>query len=134
MKKAAKLSAIQDDYMPNTIIADNAPAIHNGFNAVFGEAYKRINCWAHAIRNIDEELAKIKDKEVRSQMRSDICKIQLSQNENLFLKATELFTRKWNNKETEFVNYFNENWCQTKNGWYEGYSVGDPSQSNAIES
>ncbi len=45
---------------------------------------KRVNCWAHAIRLIDVQLFLIKDKEVRSCVRRDICCVQLSNSESIF--------------------------------------------------
>jgi len=62
--------------------------------------------------------------------------LQLCYNECLFIKARELFKRKWNKlKETKrILNCFYDNWIKNQNDWYEGYSIGDPSQSNAIES
>ena len=69
-------------------------------------------------------------------MRSDICKIQLCYNEKQFNVATSLFILKWSNTDdsiSAFLDYFDANWCKIKNDWYEEYSIGDPSQSNAIE-
>jgi hypothetical protein len=42
----------------------------------YGVLEKRVNCWAHAIRLIDVQLCLIKDKEVRSCVRTDICWVQ----------------------------------------------------------
>ena len=136
VKKAAE-QITSAEYKPNVLIADNAPAIENGFISSFGnDGLKRINCWAHAIRNIDDELTKIKNKVFRTQIRSDICNIQLSCNERIFKKLTQLFESKWRNKDNscdDFMQYFQSNWVENKSGWYEGFSVGDPSTSNAIE-
>ena len=54
VKKGASILGIE--YNPTTIIADNAPSIENGFNKSFKKCEKRVNCWAHTIRNIDDEL------------------------------------------------------------------------------
>ena len=40
-------------YNPNRLIADSAPAIHNGFEIAYGKLEKRVNCWAHVIKNIE---------------------------------------------------------------------------------
>ena len=81
VKNAADLTA-QIKYKPQVLIADNAPAIENGFISAFGNSeIKRVNCWAHAIRNIDDELAKVKNKEFKAKLRADILKIQLCHNE-----------------------------------------------------
>ena len=58
VKKAAEITMLIE-YNPNLLIADNAPAISNGFISTHGETIKRVNCWAHCIRNIDDELTKI---------------------------------------------------------------------------
>ena len=47
-------------YNPKRLIADSAPAIHNGFEKAYGQLEKRVNCWAHVIRNIDSVLKKNK--------------------------------------------------------------------------
>ena len=74
VKKAAEQTALMK-YSPRVLIADNAPAIENGFISAFGNnEIKRINCWAHAIRNIDDELAKVKNKEFKAKLRADILK------------------------------------------------------------
>ena len=86
---------------------------------------------------MDIELNKLKDKNNKKNMRFDICKIQLSNSESIFKKSTELFEKKWLDlypQSSDFIKYFNDNWVTKKNGWYEGYSIGDPSQSNSIES
>jgi len=82
------------------------------------------------------EIVKVKTQEYSTGIRADICKLQLCYNECLFIKAGELFKTKWNKqKETKQVsNYIYDNWIKNKNGWYEGFSIGDSSQSNAIES
>ena len=71
-------------------------------------------------------------------MRNGILAIQLSNSEAIFRKSTELYLIKWlevgDEQVTEFLNYFKQNFIDEKAGWYEGYSIGDPSQSNGIES
>jgi len=70
-------------------------------------------------------------------LRVDIKNIQLSDNERIFNKSVELFLLKWskaNGQVDHFLVYFKKNFVDSKSGWYEGYSSGDPSQSNGIES
>ena len=132
------------EWSPKILIADNAPEIENGFLQAFGpftEKNWRINCWAHAIRNIDKHIDKhIKDKENRIKIRADILNIQVVFNDKLFQTATTLLRTKWlkltkNESGTQvFLDYFRDNWVNKKNGWYEGFQLGIPSQSNAIES
>ena len=124
------------DYKPTVLIADNAPAITNGFVNAYINISKRVCCWAHVIRNIDIYLKPIKNEQSKIQIRYDICKIQLSINEGLFKKALELFFIKWRGdiQINNFLDYFENQWCLQNDGWYEGYSWGIPSHSNAIES
>ena len=69
---------------------------------------------AHCIRNIDDELAKIKDKTLKLQLRAEICCIQLSFNQKIFDKLTELFEKKWRDSCQEFIDYFMTNWVHKK--------------------
>jgi len=100
--------------------------------------HKRINCWAHCIRLIDAELSSVKNNTFRQQLRADIKNIQLSDNESIFIKSVELFLLNWSKaKDAQvdaFLVYFKTNFVDCKSGWYEGYSAGDPSHSNGIES
>ena len=125
------------EYEPTALVADNADAISNGFKAAFPSATKRVNCWAHVIRNIDKHL-KVVDQEERAKMRKDILDIQLQTNEARFFKAFDLFVEKWttkkNSKINSFLDYF-KYWRQPgNNAWYEGYDIDLPSTSNALES
>ncbi len=137
------LTLLDVDWKPRILIADNAPAIANGFIEAFGRRYIEIltnwraNCWAHAIRNIDIELSHIQNKENKDKIGRHIVKIQILHTTKLFEKATKLFYSKWSNidvQTTAFINYFNNNWVLSKSGYYEGFQIGIPSQSNAIES
>ena len=120
------IKSLNTEYKPTRIIADNDYAISNAFNSAFGECEKRINCWAHCIRNIDNEMAEYNvEKNNRAKVRKDICDLQLCQSSTVFHKAAELFNEKWNEKEKQFTGYFIKNWINTKNGWYEGYSIVD---------
>ncbi len=47
---------------PDTLIADDADAITNGFKSVF-TLNRRGTCWAHGSRNIDKKLLNIKNEE-----------------------------------------------------------------------
>ena len=128
------------DWTPHILIADNSPAIANGFENAFGKptiTNWRVNCWAHAIRNIDDELSHVLNKDNAVKMRVDILQIQAVHAFNLFHKATKLFYIKWSDKDlttTKFIDYFNTQWCLIKNGWFEGFQDGIPSQTNALES
>jgi len=97
----------------------------------FGSIEKRVNCWAHCSRLFDARLTHITDKVVRLAIRENIHKLQTRNSEPIFTKV------KWSNvndeKVNEFLEYFKD-FNVSKSGWYEGYSLGDPSQTNGIES
>jgi len=95
---------------------------------------KRTNCWAHFIRLIDDQLAHIPDSVIRAAIRKDIFDIQVSDSTNIFDRAICLFLMKWKNDAAPFLAYFKKNFVECKAGLYEGYSVGEPSQTNGIES
>jgi hypothetical protein len=42
------------NYNPSNLLADGAHEITNGFEKVFGAGFKRIMCWAHAQRKMEE--------------------------------------------------------------------------------
>ncbi|CAF1008423.1 unnamed protein product [Brachionus calyciflorus] len=119
------------------LVADNATAITNGFKQVFN-LEKRVQCWAHVIRNIDKHLRSV-PKDYQLKLRKDIHDIQSIFREDLFQVAVNLFEAKWkkvNNPGVQnFMSYFKEQWTTEANmGWFEGYLPGLPSTSNALES
>ncbi len=63
--------------------------------------FKRVNCWAHVIRKIDDNLLFVLDDEAKLMMRQDIEKIQLLSSQSLFDKATQLFDEKWRIEENQ---------------------------------
>ena len=108
IKDACKLLFGQD-YEPTTLIADSAPAITNGFRAVF-TLENRVNCWAHAIRGIDDELKVIKDEKEKLAIRQDITMMQVSPTRSIFLKSLSLFQDKYK---------AHKQLCKTlSNGWF----------------
>lgn len=84
------------DYEPNVLIADNAEAITNGFEAAYLPIdMKRINCWAHVYRKVLERSSYIKDKELKDQLLGDIRALQMSPTPQIFKKASELLKTKY---------------------------------------
>ena len=59
---------------------------------------KRIVCWAHVIRNIDDKLKTVPDKQIRFNIRQDICNLQLCQRADIFNTASKLLINKWKNQ------------------------------------
>ncbi|CAF0845906.1 unnamed protein product [Brachionus calyciflorus] len=97
---------------------------------------KRVTCWAHVRRNIDDEL-KIFDDKIKSDIFEDIYSIQELFREDFFTQACELFEKKWINKNSNvdsFLKIFKKNYVLRNNGWSEGYCNGIPSSTNALES
>ena len=97
LKEGLKMIDPSFIYSPKHLIADNAGAIHNGFrkcnilslviltcnlskiifickafNYEAHSGYTRINCWAHCSRLIDNELANVRNNNIRFCMRKDI--------------------------------------------------------------
>ena len=96
IKSGAQKVGVNDNYQPKIIIADNDPAISNGFNESYSQSEKRINCWAHCICAINNAMKDCKViKKDRALIRSDIVNMQLCQSPTLFDKASELFIKKW---------------------------------------
>ena len=74
---------------PDTLIADDADAITNGFKSVF-TLNRRGTCWAHGSRNIDKKLLNIKNEEKREAIRDDIWNLQLIHTKTVFDKGNDL--------------------------------------------
>ena len=119
------------------LVADATESISNGFKEAIGELINRIMCWPHMGRKCNDRLARISDKEIRANMRTDIYSLQLARNSQIFDKASKLFLLKWKNSNAqvdEFLTYFQGQWLGGLNGWYEGVSLFVPSTNNALES
>ncbi|CAF1127657.1 unnamed protein product [Brachionus calyciflorus] len=82
---------------PKILIADCDGAITNGFKEVF-QLEKRVTCWAHVRRNIDDDL-KIFDDKIKSDIFEDIYSIQELFREDFFIQACELFEKKMDKQE-----------------------------------
>ena len=63
----------------------------------------------------------------------NICRIQLTLNENIFNAGIALFKENWSEQQA-FLNYFTKEWVEKNFGLYEGYTQGFPSTNNASES
>ncbi|CAF4089063.1 unnamed protein product, partial [Rotaria sordida] len=59
--------------------------------------------------------------------------LQTAQNERIFIKASNLFVKKWLKKQPRFIEYFQNEWLTTHNEWYEGVGHFTPSTNNALE-
>ena len=117
---------------PDTLIADGSDAIRNGFEAVFGEKYT-VMCWAHMRRKVVKKIEAMVEKMDQEDLIEDVEALQLAQSEQIFTKASILFIKKWKKKQPTFVEYFENEWLASHNGWYEGIQHLTPSTNNALE-
>lgn len=60
--------------------------------------------------------------------------MHLASNNDEFDKMSELFLKKWENIETDFIAYFKKEWLEAHSNWFEGSGVYIPSHNNGIES
>jgi hypothetical protein len=63
----------------------------------------------------------------------DIDLLQLSQNEEIFEKASRMFVAKWKEEQDEFIKYFQNEWLVLNRNWFEGIQKMIPSTNNALE-
>jgi hypothetical protein len=118
---------------PTTLISDAAKSIQNSFKDVFGEDKLVIMCWAHMKKNVIKKVEKFVAPAFQTEILSDIDFLQLSQNDDIFNRASNLFLDKWY-EETEFISYFEAEWLDANRFWYEGAEKTTPSTNNALES
>lgn len=134
--KSAKMGArkyLKHSFSPEILIADGAEAIRNAFFAVFKESAKTfIMCAAHMFRNVRKRPFAVKSN--RNIIIEDIRKMQLAQNTSIFEMMSELFLKKWQVEEPDFVRYFKKEWLGEACNWYEGAAEYTPSTNNALES
>ena len=78
------------------MIADNAGAITNCFKNIF-ELDRRVNCWAHMIRKIDERLRSVKQH--KEAIRNDVISIQGIFDKDHFNVACKLFQKNGNRNQ-----------------------------------
>lgn len=84
-------------------------------------------------RAVTKKLATfIKCKKVRANILADITFLQLISNVAKFEKARSLFLTKWAD-ESEFIEYFTDEWIRKNPNWYEGVKTCVPSTTNALE-
>ncbi|CAF2152090.1 unnamed protein product [Rotaria magnacalcarata] len=117
---------------PDFLIAADADAIRNAFQDVFGEK-KMVMCWAHMRRNVVKKIESMVKKSEQEDLVNDVESLQLAQDERIFIKASNLFVKKWSKKEPNFIQYFQNEWLTTHNAWYEGVGHFAPSTNNALE-
>ncbi|XP_077282967.1 uncharacterized protein LOC143908979 [Arctopsyche grandis] len=115
------------------LVADASHSIKTGFENTFGtEAVIRM-CWTHMRRAVNKEAQVLVKKTHVDKILADIDAIQISENQNTFIKACELFLKKWED-EPIFLKYFQTEWYHKNRNWYEGACRGTPSTNNGLMS
>lgn len=120
--------ALGKDYRPTTLVADAAGAIHNGFLEVFKNVLI-IMCWAHLKRAVKK---RYKSNKNIDKILQDLDQLQIAPSKETFRRGLELFLQKWKT-ETEFVEYFTEQWVNKNANWFEGVQHFTPKTNNALE-
>lgn len=127
----ALLKHFQYKFEPTTLIADGADSIRNAFFDVFQSAEKDIMCNSHVVRNVDKR--PFTNKNNKLIIKDDMRKIQVAPNEATFRMMTNLFCKKWETIETNFIGYFKKELLGSHSNWYEGVAHYTPSTNNALE-
>ena len=139
MKQSVTMNLCLQHYLC-ILIADAAPAIHNGFMKAFEynsiDEFKRVMCWSHVDRNCENQL-KSTPVEIRDSILDDIKAIQVMPSTEAYNCAVEMFFLKWEEepKVKDFLAHFKREWIDKNSGWYEGFCEGNiPSTDNGLES
>ena len=82
------------------LMADAAGAITNGYRLA-GFTGIRGMCWFHVTKALKSKLAKLKNDEIASKIRSDIHFLQLCQTPTIFESASKLFLKKWRDEQKD---------------------------------
>lgn len=132
--KVGTISALNGEWHPDIIMCDAAKAISNGFREVFGHHILELMCWFHAKCAMKDHVLTLIPPAMQKECLEDIDKLQLSENETVFRKASQLFIEKYCQHQ-DFVEYFKEQWLNLHSNWYEGASfpIKAPSCNNGLE-
>lgn len=124
------------EYKPNILQADAADSITRGFEKVFdSNNYRRLMCMFHMRKAVEKNLSNFsKDKKQQNDFMYDLDRLQLSQSDEVFDRAAEMFVAKWKPVNESFINdYFVKEWLIRHRYWYEGAADRTPSTNNAVE-
>lgn len=119
------------DFSPETIIADGADAIRNGFFRAFPEGKVDIMCFVHVLRNVHRR--KFENNANRSLIINDIKEMRKISIAEEFKIVTSLFLQKWSEKESDFCAYFEKEWLGVHSNWHYGVADYVPSHNNGQE-
>lgn len=120
------------EFEAETLIADGADAIRNGFYSSFKTAKLDVMCYAHVKRNLLKR--PFTSKQNKNLIMEDIRMMQLAPNRATFTMMSKLFCEKWECIEPDFVAYFKQQWLGVHCNWYEGSAEYTPSTNNGQES
>lgn len=120
---------------PRYLVSDAAFSIKNAFANVFGHEDNKIMCWAHLRRAVVKKLPQyIRESKRQHEFVADLDKLQLSNSQEVFKRASELFIEKWEEVSNDLMEYFVQEWLNQHPNWYEGFATKIPSTNNALES
>lgn len=123
------------EFEPQFLIADAAPAIHNAAKKVFESIIEIIMCWFHAHKNISDKVPMyLKELTKQAQFFSDLDQLQVSKTKEIFDIAVKLFMDKWRKESAELIEYFEDQWVLKNGNWFEAFAKLTPSTNNALES
>jgi len=71
----------------------------------------------------------MEDRDLHCQIMSDLDTLKLSKN---FIICSNLFLKKWKG-QARFIEYFSNQWLESKNCWYEELEMHVPSTNNSLE-
>lgn len=129
--RSAMLFNANMNFNPEYLMADAAAAIGNGFHSVFGDDREVLMCESHMKRAVDRR--SFASQNNRTPLKSDLDKLKLSYNENVFRNGCQLFLEKWRPLELEVADYIDQYWFRQHEKWYYGAGVRTPTTNNALE-
>lgn len=129
--KSAIKKHFNEEFEPDTIIADGADPIRNAFYLEFESAQLDIMCYAHVIRNCRKW--PFSSKNNKQLIMDDIYQMQLAPNRPTFNMMSKLFCEKWKDIEPDFVAYFKKEWLGPHCNWFEGAAIYTASTNNGQE-
>jgi len=118
-------SAIQEffgyEWVVDFIMSDGSQAIHNASRKIFGRTYVHGMCSVHMWRNVEKKNHSLISVDDRPHLKADLRFLENIHTISLFEVALSLFEKKWNEKGSDFLDYFYENWVDTSfSNWYRG--------------
>jgi len=83
LKKSYRQEYPGQEYDPNVVVGDSAEAISSAADHAFNHR-TRVHCWSPVIRNVDKNLVKVKNPDIRQSIWHDIEQLQLAKSEAEF--------------------------------------------------